>query len=100
MSKSIYREALNEVSKRVSDLRLKDKSKVVSFAAECNNYAAELGFKKWNLLAKEFKEEDAAKGICWNCADLDDSIIRVCVECGRKGNSKSDEFKIRHTKNH
>lgn len=97
MSKSIYREALDEVSKRVSVKRAEG-DKAVSFAVECTNYAIEVGYKNWSLLAKDMKAEDLEKGICWNCNHIDSSLIKVCVECGRKCTSLTGEFKIRNSR--
>ena len=87
-TRSGYRTAINEVSARVAALRSADKTKVVSFANECKEYAKDLGFKSWIELASELKAEDEAKGICWNCDHHSDDEIRECKECGRKGKSK------------
>lgn len=72
--------------------------KAVSFAVECTNYAIEVGYKNWSLLAKDMKAEDLEKGICWNCNHIESSLIKVCVECGRKGTSLTGEFKIRNSR--
>lgn len=100
MSKSMYREALNEVSSRVSKKRSESLQgdKPISFAAECNTYAIDLGYKNWRLLAEDMKKEDSEKGVCWNCSDLPDNAIRVCVECGRKGTDTSGKFTIRNSR--
>lgn len=99
-SKSIYRQTLNEVSSRVSRKRneAQQGDKPISFAAECNTYAIECGYKNWSSLAEDMKKEDKDNGICWNCNDIDDSLIRVCTECGRKGTDKSGKFTIRNSR--
>lgn len=100
MSKSMYREALNEVSSRVSTKRSETQQgdKPISFATECNIYAIEIGYKNWRLLAEDMKKEDKENNICWNCNDIDDSLIRVCTECGRKGTDTSGKFTIRNSR--
>lgn len=96
MSKSIYREALDEVAKRVSNLRATGGTP--SFAKECNNYAVELGFVKWGFLAEEFKKEDEKNGICWNCSHIANEQIRTCNVCGRQGHSKSASYTFNYSR--